>query len=431
MEKYNFDSSKDQEKFNQLTKQEKDKILEDAHDEANLIKDKTKSTNGDYFEASKSVDSDIVLREKGVILQALTDKQKEDFLQMEKKYEQVMKQREGINEYTGEEYAQWIKEKEALEDSMGELMRGRFKQFAEGNKKIFSGVPSDLIETTLKVNSLGWSLEQLGHLLSLPYHVKKIKEDGITHLLLSAAASVPYGFILKELYRFMYPDEKQVEFLIYSTKVTKEGKEQQDKKFTEYFSKQPDAVIGTFDECAVSYEESYTNKRGTAAKIQEEIESLLNVVVKGRYGTETIFPEYRPENFKKDRMETLILKPSLRGDEGKGAGLFKGKTDWGRFRGKYGEISGDHGNIFTSKSVVADRFNAPIGSKGYARIKKGREGIDFINKLRGLAKIAFDNFTENPDSIWNPFEKRIRSMQEDTGGTYYADRYYRANRSSI
>jgi hypothetical protein len=290
-------------------------------------------------------------------------------------------------------------EQNQTREKLREMVRESFVQFVDLNSHLFKGIPRQVILNSAEVERGHWSLEPLSHLLALPFHLKKMREDGITDLVISASSSVPYGFMLKEIDRLMFPDEKPINFYIYSTKVDEDGEKFQNNKFINLFKHKKDAIIGVFDECASSNENSDYNKRTTVTKIQKGLETIISNPVRGRYGTDSVFPTLS--------VNGLQIHGSRNGDEGKGWGLYKFPTHDDAYD-EHGRPLESDGNIYRTWPKYhshEDGYKKEIKKtykRGYYRVASGRAGLDKIERLRGLARAAFINYSSNPHSIWDP-----------------------------
>ena len=265
-------------------------------------------------------------------------------------------------------------------DESIEIQKQRIREYVF-EKCLVTGVPSDFLEECLGEDGFGdIGLENLGYLLSLPYHLKKMRDDGITHLVISATSSIPYGFILKGLDIEIYPEQDHLHFSIYSTKATAEAQQRQIEKIQDFLKAERSPIIGVFDECASSFEGSQYNKRRTVSEIQTDIEKILSITVKGRYGTDTVYPIYYKGKIR--------LECSQHGDEGKvlnNLNVFSALDKDGR------------GNILTDNITTFEL------ERGYKRVQSGAEGIANIDTCYRLADIARVNYLANPNSEWNPF----------------------------
>lgn len=393
----------------------------DVQKEADLMAKKVTSGKApNYSEAEILAVNDKIISENKIVipkikessyLEAQALKQKihslwEKYSRWKKEYDKLSSVKFWADPTKTPAFINLEKSEKPLNKLLDGIMRARFIDFINQNRNLVAGVPDSLLLESLNTDKEGWDMRQLGFLLSLPYHLKKMRDDGITHLLLSATSSIPYGFILKKLDRLIYPDQEPIKFLIYSTHIKAKGKGKiwQNNKFKKYFEGKPNAIIGVFDECASSYEKSAFNKRNTVTNMQTGIERLLQVKVRGRYGTDTIYLAMRNSE--------LLIKSSEYGDEGKGQGLFS--------REEYNEeqkLKSRQRNIFTSNPwdlEAKGHTNSKIPDKGYARIEKGSSGLDFVKRLRDLAEIAYTNYSSNPNSIWDPFDERIRRRRYET-----------------
>jgi hypothetical protein len=289
-------------------------------------------------------------------------------------------------------------EETKADDEIKELEKKRTRDFIKSNPDMFYGVPNEIINSIIE--SEYFSFRDLGYLLSLPYHLKKIRDDRVTHIVASATSSIPYCNLLKKLDELLYPDKEKIKFLICSVKVSGKGKEEQDNKFIEYFSNQKDVRVGAFDECASSDIHAKHNKRHTVTAVKNYLEKLLSIKVTGRYGVDTVFPSAGPGH-------QFTAGTSSYGDEGSGNCLtFMSDLIENDKTTEKGKPLNIFGTVYDNKWNIID-------PAGYRRKAKGKEGLRRIEKLERLAGIAYENFSHNPDSIWNPFNFKIRLAISD------------------
>jgi hypothetical protein len=286
-----------------------------------------------------------------------------------------------------------IKSQEKVTE-LAEANKARLKEFAR-QRGLLEGVPDELFEQCVLAWEKGANLVELGHLLSLPFHLKKMRDDGVTDLVLTPASSIPYGFILKGIDEKLYPDLKRLGFIICSAKVTGEEAEHQAEKIRNYFANKKDYVVGVFDEVLSSRPESgHWNERSQAMKVQKILEDVLGQKVRGKYGTDTVYPRINANG-------ELGFSHSQHGEEGK---TLQPINIFSKVHGKNGVgyvQEGKYVDGHTQIEVTEKELN-----QGYVRIKHGTQGMLDIDLCYKLANIVAANYSANPNSDWDPLTSK-------------------------
>ncbi len=285
-------------------------------------------------------------------------------------------------------------------------------------------VPVNTLENIFGSENVEWGVRELSHILSLPHHLRKMREDGLTHVVFSATSSVPYVFALKELDKLMFPGQERIKFLMYDTHNDNGRKnfrgflsdnpasETSDiKRLEDYFKKQAEVRIGVFDECASSFGGRF-NKRNTVSNIQNKLTTILpEESIVGRYGTESSYPGINKDN-------QLAMYHTEHGDEGKGDIMTGEKNIFFREEGIVRWVIGS-GNPVVSSKVNDGAFQKGAKSfegdecemvpfRGDVWRYRGKKGLRKIEAYKRMARVAHENYLSNPNGVWNPDINKAR-----------------------